>query len=151
MEQLIQMLRNHDFTFMYSEDHDLWMKSFAHISAIKQEICNLIASGEKLDELRTKCLELYPNDNHNQTEIKRFFQNLNIPTMAEVTYKGFPVTFTSYYQPTERELGIQGHYIVEDIKIFGIEPDELLEEDGMEELIAFIVEELEANKNSYHG
>jgi len=51
MEQLIQMLRNHDFTFMYSEDHDLWMKSFAHISAIKQEICNLIASGEKLDEL----------------------------------------------------------------------------------------------------
>jgi len=71
--------------------------------------------------------------------------------MQQITYKGFPVTFTSYYQPTERELGIQAHYIIEDIKIFGIEPDELLEEDGMEELIAFIAEELETNKNSYHG
>jgi hypothetical protein len=70
--------------------------------------------------------------------------------MAKVTYKGFPVTFTSYYQPTERELGIQGHYIVEDIKIFGIEPDELLE-DGMQELIEYICKELETNKNSCHG
>ena len=71
MEQLTQLLRKHDFTFMYSEDHDLWMKSFAHISAIKQEIVTLIAAGNKLDELRTKCLELYPENNFNQTEIKK--------------------------------------------------------------------------------
>ena len=151
MEQLIQLLRNHDFTFMYSEDHDLWMKSFAHISAIKQEIVSLIAAGNKLDELRTKCLELYPDNNFNQTEIKKFFTNLTVPIMNEVTYKGFPVTFTPYYQPSERDLGIQEHYIIEDILMCGIDPEELLGEKGMQELMEYISTELNNNKNSYHG
>lgn len=151
MEQLIQLLRKHDFTFMYSEDHDLWMKSFAHISAIKQEIVTLIAAGSKLDELRTKCLELYPENHFNQTEIKKFFTNLTVPTMNEVTYKGFPVTFTPYYQPNERDLGIQEHYIIEDILMCGIDPEELLGEKGMQELIEYIAKELDNNKNSYHG
>lgn len=151
MEQLIQLLRKHDFTFMYSEDHDLWMKSFAHISAIKQEIVTLIAAGSKLDELRTKCLELYPENHFNQTEIKKFFTNLTVPTMNEVTYKGFPVTFTPYHQPSERDLGIQEHYIIEDILMCGIDPEELLGEKGMQELIEYIAKELDNNKNSYHG
>ena len=151
MEQLIQLLRKHDFTFMYSEDHDLWMKSFAHISAIKQEIVTLIASGTKLDELRTKCLELYPENNFNQTEIKKFFTNLTIPAMTEVTYKGFPVTFTPYYQPSEPDLGIDEHYQIEDILLSGIDPEELLGDKGMQELIEYIQTELDNYKNSYHG
>ena len=151
MEQLTQLLRKHDFTFMYSEDHDLWMKSFAHISAIKQEIVTLIASGNKLDELRTKCLELYPENNFNQTEIKKFFTNLTIPAMTEVTYKGFPVTFTPYHQPSEPELGIDEHYQIEDILLSGIDPEELLGDKGMQELIEYIQTELDNYKNSYHG
>ena len=62
--------------------------------------------------------------------------------MAKTTYKGFPVTFTAYYQPDEPELGIQEHYIIEDILICGIEPDDLLGDEGMQELIGFIQEEL---------
>ena len=151
MEQLTQLLRKHDFTFMYSEDHDLWMKSFAHISAIKQEIVTLIAAGTKLDELRTKCLELYPENNFNQTEIKKFFTNLTIPAMTEVTYKGFPVTFTPYYQPSEPDLGIDEHYQIEDILLSGIDPEELLGDKGMQELIEYIQTELDNYKNSYHG
>lgn len=62
--------------------------------------------------------------------------------MAKTTYKGFPVTFTSYYQPRERDLGIEEHYIIEDILMCGIDPEELLGDDGMQELIGFIQEEL---------
>ena len=62
--------------------------------------------------------------------------------MAQTTYKGFPVTFTAYYQPSERDLGIEEHYIIEDILMCGIDPEELLGNDGMEELIGFIQEEL---------
>lgn len=58
--------------------------------------------------------------------------------MAKTTYKGFPVTFTAYYQPDEPELGIQEHYIIEDILICGIEPDDLLGDEGMKELIEYI-------------
>lgn len=62
--------------------------------------------------------------------------------MAKTTYKGFPVTFTSYYQPDEPELGIQEHYIIEDILMCGIDPEELLGDEGMQELIGFIQEVL---------
>lgn len=62
--------------------------------------------------------------------------------MDKVTYKWFPVTFTAYYQPSEPEVGIQEHYIIEDILIFGIDPEDLLGDEGMEELIGFIQEEL---------
>lgn len=62
--------------------------------------------------------------------------------MAKTNYKGFPVTFTSYYQPRERDLGIEEHYIVEDILMCGIDPEELLGDEGMQELIGFIQEEL---------
>ena len=62
--------------------------------------------------------------------------------MEQTTYKGFPVTFKSYYQPSERDLGIEEHYIIEDILMCGIDPEELLGDDGMQELIGFIQEEL---------
>ena len=62
--------------------------------------------------------------------------------MEQTTYKGFPVTFKSYYQPSERDLGIEEHYIIEEILMCGIDPEKLLGEDGMEELIGFIQEEL---------
>ena len=62
--------------------------------------------------------------------------------MAKKTYKGFPVTFTSYYQPRERDLGIEEHYIIEEILMCGIDPEELLGDEGMQELIGFIQEEL---------
>lgn len=62
--------------------------------------------------------------------------------MAKTTYKGFPVTFTAYYQPRERDLGIEEHYIIEDILMCGIDPEELLGDEGMQELIGFIQEEL---------
>jgi hypothetical protein len=62
--------------------------------------------------------------------------------MAKTTYKGFPVTFTSYYQPRERDLGIEEHYIIEEILMCGIDPEELLGDEGMQELIGFIQEEL---------
>ena len=62
--------------------------------------------------------------------------------MAKTTYKGFPVTFTAYYQPRERDLGIEEHYIIEEILMCGIDPEELLGDDGMQELIGFIQEEL---------
>ena len=58
--------------------------------------------------------------------------------MGQTIYKGFPVTFTAYYQPDEPELGIQEHYIIEDILICGIEPDDLLGDEGMKELIEYI-------------
>jgi len=62
--------------------------------------------------------------------------------MEQTTYKGFPVTFKSYYQPSERDLGIQEHYIIEEILMCGIDPEELLGDDGMKELIDYINEEL---------
>lgn len=62
--------------------------------------------------------------------------------MAKTTYKGFPITFTAYYQPRERDLGIEEHYIIEDILMCGIDPEELLGDEGMQELIGFIQEEL---------
>jgi hypothetical protein len=62
--------------------------------------------------------------------------------MEKVTYKGFPVTFKSYYQPSERDLGIEEHYIIEEILMCGIDPEELLGDDGMKELIDYIQEEL---------
>ena len=62
--------------------------------------------------------------------------------MAKTTYKGFPVTFTAYYQPDEPELGIQEYYIIEDILMCGIDPEDLLGDEGMQELIGFIQEEL---------
>ena len=62
--------------------------------------------------------------------------------MDKVIYKGFPVTFTAYYQPRERDLGIEEHYIIEDILMCGIDPEELLGDEGMQELIGFIQEEL---------
>lgn len=62
--------------------------------------------------------------------------------MDKVIYKGFPVTFEAYYQPNEPELGIQEHYIIEDILMCGIDPEELLGDEGMQELIGFIQEEL---------
>ena len=62
--------------------------------------------------------------------------------MAKTTYKGFPVTFESYYQPSESDLGIEEHYIIEDILMCGIDPEELLGDEGMQELIGFIQEEL---------
>ena len=71
--------------------------------------------------------------------------------MTEVTYKGFPVTFTPYYQESEQDLGIDEHYIIEDILLCGIDPNDLLENDGMNELIEYIQTELDNYKNSYHG
>ena len=65
--------------------------------------------------------------------------------MGQTIYKGFPVTFTAYYQPKESDLGIQEHYIIEDILMCGIDPDDLLGDDGMEELIGFIQKELLTN------
>jgi len=62
--------------------------------------------------------------------------------MGQTNYKGFPVTYTAYHQPKESDLGIQEHYIIEDILMCGIDPDELLGDDGMEELIEFISKEL---------
>lgn len=62
--------------------------------------------------------------------------------MEQTTYKGFPVTFKSYYQPSERDLGIEEHYIIEEILMCGIDPEELLGDDGMKELIDYIHEEL---------
>jgi len=62
--------------------------------------------------------------------------------MGQTNYKGFPVTFTAYHQPKESDLGIQEHYIIEDILMCGIDPDELLGDEGMEELIEFINKEL---------
>ena len=62
--------------------------------------------------------------------------------MEQIIYKGFPVTFKSYYQPSESDLGIEEHYIIEDILICGIDPEELLGDEGMQELIGFIQEEL---------
>jgi hypothetical protein len=63
--------------------------------------------------------------------------------MAQTTYKGFPVTFTAYYQPSEREVGLEAHHIVEDILMCGIDPEDLLGDEGMKELIEFICEELD--------
>ena len=62
--------------------------------------------------------------------------------MEQITYKGFPVTFKSYYQPSESDIGIEEHYIIEDILMCGIDPEELLGDEGMKELIGFIQEEL---------
>jgi hypothetical protein len=62
--------------------------------------------------------------------------------MEQTNYKGFPVTYTAYHQPKESDLGIQEHYIIEDILMCGIDPDELLGDEGMEELIEFINKEL---------
>lgn len=62
--------------------------------------------------------------------------------MGQTNYKGFPVTFKSYYQPRERDLGIEEHYIIEEILMCGIDPEELLGDEGMQELIGFIQEEL---------
>ena len=62
--------------------------------------------------------------------------------MGQTTYKGFPVTFTAYYQPSEPELGIQQHYQIEEILMCGINPEELLGDKGMEELIEFIQQDL---------
>lgn len=67
--------------------------------------------------------------------------------MGQTTYKGFPVTFTAYYQPSEPELGIQEHYQIEEILMCGIDPEELLGDDGMKELIDYIHEELFNFKN----
>ena len=63
--------------------------------------------------------------------------------MQHITYKGFPITFTPYYQPSEKELGIEAHYIVEDILMCGIDPQDLLGDEGMQQLIEFICEELD--------
>lgn len=71
--------------------------------------------------------------------------------MDKLIYKGFPVTFTAYYQPSESDLGIQEHYIVEDILMCGIDPEELLGDEGMNELIEYINDELFNYKNQYHG
>lgn len=71
--------------------------------------------------------------------------------MDKLTYKGFPVTFTPYYQESEQDLGIEEHYIIEDILICGIDPEELLGDEGMKELIEYIQTELDNYKNSYHG
>ena len=62
--------------------------------------------------------------------------------MGQTTYKGFPVTFKAYYQPNEPELGIQEHYQIEEILMCGIDPEELLGDDGMEELIEYIQQDL---------
>ena len=62
--------------------------------------------------------------------------------MGQITYKGFPVTFTAYYQPNEPELGIQKHYQIEEILMCGIDPEELLGDDGMDELIEYIQQDL---------
>lgn len=62
--------------------------------------------------------------------------------MDKVIYKGFPVTFEAYYQPDEPELGIQEYWIVEDILMCGIDPEDLLGDEGMSKLIQFIQEEL---------
>jgi hypothetical protein len=62
--------------------------------------------------------------------------------MAQTIYKGFPITYTSYYQPKESDLGIQEHYIIEDVLMCGIDPYDLLGDDGMQELYEFINKEL---------
>ena len=71
--------------------------------------------------------------------------------MTQTTYKGFPVTFTAYYQPSEPELDIQEHYIIEDILICGIDPEDLLENEGMNKLIEYINDELFNYKTQYYG
>lgn len=67
--------------------------------------------------------------------------------MGQITYKGFPVTYTAYYQPSEPDLGIQEHYQIEDILLCGIDPEELLEDEGMEKLIEYIQQDLFNFKN----
>ena len=62
--------------------------------------------------------------------------------MDKVIYKGFPVTFKAYYQPSEPEVGIQEHYQIEEILMCGINPEELLGDDGMDELIEYIQQDL---------
>lgn len=71
--------------------------------------------------------------------------------MDKVIYKGFPVTFEAYCQPNEPELGIQEHYIIEDILMCGINPEDLLGDEGMEELIEYINDAIVNYKTQYHG
>ena len=62
--------------------------------------------------------------------------------MQQITYKGFPVTFNAYYQPYEKQTlehsGIEAHYIIEELAIFGIDPYELLGDRRYNLLIAEI-------------
>lgn len=71
--------------------------------------------------------------------------------MDKVTYKGFPVTFTAYYQPSEPDVGIQEHYQIEEVLMCGIDPYELLGDDGFNELIEYINDELFNYKTQYNG
>jgi hypothetical protein len=71
--------------------------------------------------------------------------------MEKVIYKGFPVTFEAYHQPTEPEVGIQEHYQIEEVLMCGIDPYELLGDDGFNELVEYIIDALVNYKTQYHG
>ena len=79
-DEFISKIKSHDYSYMYSEDNDVWKKGTYSIYEIKNLLGVLIGMcGMDPQELLDECLGMYTNegDYHNlvRSEIKKFFKD----------------------------------------------------------------------------
>jgi len=79
-DEFIRLIKAHDYSYMYSEDNDVWAKAKASMNSIKTMLGVLVGIC-RVDpqELLDECLGMYvkPGNYHElvHNEIKRFFKD----------------------------------------------------------------------------
>jgi hypothetical protein len=79
-DEFIRLIKAHDYSYMYSEDNDVWAKAKASINSIGSMLGVLVGVC-RIDpqELLDECLGMYTNegDYHNlvRSEIKKWFKD----------------------------------------------------------------------------
>jgi hypothetical protein len=79
-DEFIRLIKAHDYSYMYSEDNDVWAKAKASMNSIKTMLGVLVGIC-RVDpqELLDECLSMYTNegDYHNlvRSEINRWFED----------------------------------------------------------------------------
>jgi hypothetical protein len=77
-DEFIRLIKAHDYSYMYSEDNDVWAKAKASMNSIKTMLGVLVGIC-RIDpqELLDECLGMFTNegDYHNlvRNEIKKWF------------------------------------------------------------------------------
>ena len=77
-QHLIEQITKHDYSFMYSEDNDVWAKGKHEIEEIKNTLGILVGMGRRdPQELLDECLSEFPNEGDYHTlarnEITKWF------------------------------------------------------------------------------
>ena len=106
-DEFIRLIKTHDYSYMYSEDNDVWAKAKASMNSIKTMLGVLVGIC-RVDpqELLAECLAMYTNEGDYNSlvrrEINRWFEPYQIEDLGpEYDSAGF----------TEEDRIVNGQYM----------------------------------------